>query len=134
MKFSISVLSSPKKIFDYCSSLENEKKYIISKQLLKSGTSIGANVREAPSPQSRADFISKMTIALKEANETEYWLELCEANQNYPNPAGLGPMILSIKKLLAKIVSSSKNNLRILESSYLRICKIAKAILHGPNN
>lgn len=55
---------------------ENRKVYILSKQLLRSGTSIGANVRESVNAQSRMDFINKLNIALKEANETEYWLEL----------------------------------------------------------
>ena len=53
-----------------------EKEYILSKQLLRSGTSIGANVREASAAQSRKDFIHKMSIASKEARETEYWLQL----------------------------------------------------------
>ena len=52
------------------------KEYVISKQLLRSGTSIGANIREAVQGQSKKDFLSKMNIALKEANETEYWIEL----------------------------------------------------------
>ena len=57
--------------------LENEKReYILSKQILRSGTSIGANLHECINAQSRADFVSKMQIALKEANETDYWLEL----------------------------------------------------------
>ena len=57
--------------------LEREKReYVLSKQVLRSGTSIGANVKEALEGQSRADFIAKMSIALKEARETEYWLEL----------------------------------------------------------
>ena len=57
--------------------LNNEQKeYVLSKQLLRSGTSIGANVSEAERAQSKADFISKMSIALKEANETNYWLKL----------------------------------------------------------
>ena len=55
---------------------ENKKEYVLSKQLLRSGTSIGANVKEAIRGQSKADFIAKMSIALKEASETEYWLEL----------------------------------------------------------
>ncbi len=55
---------------------ENKREFILSRQLLKSGTSIGANVKEALRGQSRADFGSKMNIALKEACETEYWLEL----------------------------------------------------------
>ena len=53
-----------------------QKEYVMSKQLLRSGTSIGANVSEAERAQSKADFISKMNIALKEANETNYWLKL----------------------------------------------------------
>lgn len=56
--------------------LAENKEFVLSKQLLRSGTSIGANVREAEYAQSKADFIHKMSIALKEANETEYWLDL----------------------------------------------------------
>ena len=57
--------------------LKNEKHvYVLSKQVLRSGTSIGANIRESVNAQSRMDFINKLNIALKEANETEYWLEL----------------------------------------------------------
>jgi four helix bundle protein len=61
---------------------ETKKEYVLSKQLLRCGTSIGANVREAIQAQSRKDFVSKMNIALKEAGETEYWLELLH-NTNY---------------------------------------------------
>ena len=55
---------------------EKKKEGVLSKQLLRSGTSIGANIRESIYAQSKADFISKMSIALKESSETEYWLEL----------------------------------------------------------
>ena len=55
---------------------EQKKEYVISKQIYKCGTSIGANVAEAQRAQSTADFVSKMKIALKEANETQYWLQL----------------------------------------------------------
>ena len=55
---------------------EQQKEYVISKQICKSGTSIGANVSEAQRAQSTADFVSKMKITLKEANETQYWLQL----------------------------------------------------------
>src|SRR5664279_6380427 len=68
-------------IVKYCESLSEKRKFIISNQLLKSGTSIGANVFEAQFPESRADFIHKMKIALKEANETLYWLLLCEKTE-----------------------------------------------------
>ncbi len=56
--------------------LQDEREYVISKQLLRSGTSIGANVEEAIAAQSRKDFLSKMAIASKEARETRYWLKL----------------------------------------------------------
>ena len=56
--------------------LENGREYVLSRQLRKSGTSIGANVRESKYAQSRADFVSKLQIALKEAGETDFWLEL----------------------------------------------------------
>ena len=62
------------KLYQYLCTEKRE--FVLSKQLLRSGTSIGANVKEAIRGQSKADFISKMSIALKEASETEYWLEL----------------------------------------------------------
>ncbi|SFW45973.1 four helix bundle protein [Prevotellaceae bacterium MN60] len=55
---------------------EDKQVYVLSKQVLRSGTSIGANIRESVNAQSRMDFVNKLNIALKEANETEYWLEL----------------------------------------------------------
>ena len=61
---------------------ENKSEYVLSKQLLRSGTSIGANAHEAINAQSKADFISKYSISLKEANETAYWLDILQAS-NY---------------------------------------------------
>jgi four helix bundle protein len=61
-------------IVQFSELLESERKFSISNQLIRSGTSIGANVREAQNAESKADFIHKMKIAAKEANETEYWL------------------------------------------------------------
>ena len=58
---------------------DEKKEHVLSKQVLRSGTSIGANVRESVNAQSRMDFINKLNIALKEANETEYWLDLLHA-------------------------------------------------------
>lgn len=96
-------------IIEYSELLESERKYVIARQLLKSGTSIGANVREAQSGESRADFIHKLKIAHKEAIETDYWLLLCESAKSYPSPPiGMKSMILSIQKLLNKIISSTK--------------------------
>ena len=60
--------------------LQEKREYVISKQLLRSGTSIGANVEEATAGQSRRDFLSKMSIASKEARETHYWLRLLQAS------------------------------------------------------
>ncbi len=65
-------------IIQYTEKLEEKRKFVISKQLLKSGTSIGANINEAQNAESRADFIHKLKISAKEANETEYWLKLCQ--------------------------------------------------------
>lgn len=59
-----------------CKTLQNDKEYILSKQLLRSGTAIGALIREAEFAQSKADFINKLSVSLKEANETVYWIEL----------------------------------------------------------
>ncbi len=95
-------------IIDYCELLDRHKKYVISRQLLKSGTSIGASVREAQNAESVADFCHKMKIASKEAEETEYWLLLCESSANYSSSEGLLNDILSLKKLLGKIISSVK--------------------------
>ncbi|MCD6152291.1 MAG: four helix bundle protein [Syntrophobacterales bacterium] len=64
------------KIIQLYQELRNQKEFVLSKQLLKSGTSIGANVEEGTAAQSRKDFISKMAIASKEARETHYWLRL----------------------------------------------------------
>ncbi|MCU0545671.1 MAG: four helix bundle protein [Oscillatoriaceae cyanobacterium Prado104] len=61
--------------------LQEQREYVISKQLLRSGTSIGANVEEASAGQSRKDFLAKMSIASKEARETQYWLRLLQASQ-----------------------------------------------------
>lgn len=73
-------------IIEYSEVLEEKRKYVIARQVLKSGTSIGANVRESQSGESRADFIHKLKVAHKEAEETEYWLLLCQKAKSYPNP------------------------------------------------
>jgi len=96
-------------IIVYCEKLEDSRKYIIARQLLKSGTSIGANIREAQNAESNVDFIHKLKIAAKEADETEYWLLLCEKSANYPSPNELHAKLISIKKLLNSIISTMKN-------------------------
>ena len=95
-------------IIEFTEILESKRKFVIANQLLKSGTSIGANVFEAQSAESRADFIHKLKIADKEAKESEYWLLLCEKSLNYPFNEDLKLKLLSIQKLLSKIISTSK--------------------------
>jgi hypothetical protein len=97
-------------IIVFTEQLESIKKFVIANQLLKSGTSIGANIFEAQSSESRADFIHKLKIADKEAKETEYWLILCEKSESYPFKEDLKVKLLSIQKLLSKIISTSKKN------------------------
>ncbi len=98
-------------IVEFSELLEEHKKYIISRQVLKSGTSIGASVREAQSCESLADFIHKLKISDKEAFETEYWLDLCKLSKNYPNPEHLYDKLFQIKKLLSAIIATSKSKL-----------------------
>lgn len=97
-------------VIEYSEELENQKKYTIAKQLLKSGTSIGANIREAQSAESRVDFIHKLKISAKEAEETYYWLELCKYSKSYPNCDYLLPLLIEIQKLLSSIIASTKYN------------------------
>jgi len=98
-------------IIAYCEELETCRKFVLANQLLKAGTSIGANIREAQNSESKADFIHKMKIAAKEADEAEYWLELCKHAENYPNPDQLLINIVSIKKLLNAIIATTKKGL-----------------------
>jgi four helix bundle protein len=95
-------------VISYTQLLEEQKKFVIAKQLLKSGTSIGANVRESQNAESKEDFIHKMKIASKEVEETEYWLELCKLSPNYPDPKGLIEKIVPIRNIISKIISTSK--------------------------
>lgn len=94
----------------YCELLEENKKYVLSKQLLRSGTSIGANVREAQNAESKADFIHKLKLAAKEADETEYWLLICKHTPTYPFDEKLLIQVNELMKILSKIISSSKLN------------------------
>jgi len=95
--------------------LSSEKKeYVISKQLLRSGTAIGALVREAEQAESKPDFIHKMAIALKEANETEYWLDLLHETK-YLEPAAFSSIqrdATELLKLLTSIIKSAKSSLK----------------------
>ncbi len=95
-------------VIEYCEKLEAERKYVIARQLLKSGTSIGANAMEAQNAESEADFIHKIKIAAKEAEETQYWLWLCNYAKNYPNCELLLSKLEEINRILGKILVTAK--------------------------
>lgn len=97
-------------IVSFSEILEKLKRFHLSNQLFKSGTSIGANVREAQNAESKNDFIHKIKIAAKEADETEYWLLLCDQSENYPDCPHLLHDVQSIQRVLSKIISSSKSS------------------------
>jgi len=92
-----------------------KKEYVISKQVLKSGTSIGANIKEALAAQSKKDFVAKLYVASKEASETEYWLELLIETE-YLEPKQ-GELLLQdleeIQKLLSSIIITTKRNHKV---------------------
>ena len=98
-------------MIDYCEVLNNEKKYIISKQLLRSATSIGANSMEAQNSESKVDFIHKMKIAAKEADETQYWLTLCEYAEGYPNCDHLSIKLQEVQRILNAILGTAKRKI-----------------------
>jgi four helix bundle protein len=98
-------------IIKYCEVLENQKKYIIARQLLRSATSIGANVFEAQNAESKADFIHKMKIAAKEASEVLYWLILCERSEGYSFQNKFRDDLDQIIKIISKIISSAKGKI-----------------------
>ena len=97
-------------VVDLYKYLIGNKEYILSKQVLRSGTSIGANVQEAQAAQSKADFISKMSIASKEARETKYWLRLLTKSgylNGYSRKAEALAEVDSIINIITKIVKTS---------------------------
>ena len=99
------------KVIKYVELLEKERRFVMATQLLKAGTSIGANVREAQNAESKIDFIHKMKIAAKEADETEYWLLLCDKSEGFPDCKILLTECSSIIRVLSKIIGTSKSKL-----------------------
>ena len=94
-----------------CNSIKRDKKEtVMTTQLLRSSTSIGANVRESLYAHSRADFIAKLQIALKECSESEYWLELL-IESGYYDKKGILEQCTEIKKLLISSINTAKKNL-----------------------
>ena len=101
------------KLYQYLSN--DKKEFVLSKQLLRSGTSIGANVSEAERSQSQADFYAKTSIALKEANETEYWLRLLYRT-DYLTEKEFENIQADIKEIIALLMSITKTTRINLES------------------
>lgn len=96
------------KLYKY---LQSKNEFVLSKQLLRSGTAIGALVHEAEQAESKADFIHKMAIALKEANETQYWIELLHKSE-YISEAQFNSInadSVEVLKLLTSIIKTSKS-------------------------
>lgn len=93
-----------------CKILHTKKEYNISNQLFRSGTSIGANIRESQNSESKADFIHKLKIAAKEAEETEYWLIICQKTELISADHELFEKLIQIKKLLNAIISTCYKN------------------------
>jgi four helix bundle protein len=98
-------------IIDFCELLSSKSKFVFSNQLLRCGTSIGAMVAESQDAESKADFVHKMKIALKEAKETHYWLSLCEKSSHLPSPpSALNIQCEEVIRILSKIVVTAKTN------------------------
>ena len=104
-KFSLSIIRLYKE-------LQDEREYIISKQILRSATSVGANIEEAIAGQSKRDFLAKISISLKEARETHYWLRLLsESELTQIDVTILKSDILEIVNILSAIVKTTRSNL-----------------------
>ena len=97
-------------IESYCVRLYELRRFDLARQLFRAGTSIGANIWEGQSPESKADFIHKLKIANKEAHETQYWLLLCDNFEGYPDCKNQLKKLDEIQRLLSAIISSSKKN------------------------
>ncbi len=95
-------------IIEFTEILQELRKYRMADQLFKSGTSIGANVKEAQNGESKKDFIHKMKIAAKEADESEYWIRLINESPKYPTNLKLLNETQQIIRILSKIISTSK--------------------------
>lgn len=100
-------------IIDVCKGLRKKNEFTLSKQLIRCGTSIGSNLREAKYAQSKKDFLNKMNVALKEEYETEYWIELLMKSEYIEE--NKGKKLLSycdvMRKILSSIVKTTKDNL-----------------------
>lgn len=92
--------------------VEQKREFVLSKQILRSGTAVGALIRESEHAESKADFIHKLSIALKEANETDYWIDLLHETDYLMSKEhqSIKADIIELIKLLVTIIKTSKNN------------------------
>jgi len=100
-------------IVQFCKKLQQQKEFVLQKQLMKSGTSIGANIEEALQGFSKNDFIAKLSIALKESCETDYWLRLIRDSQ-ISTPEEIEPLrekVHELTRMLTSIIKTSRANL-----------------------
>ena len=96
-------------IISFSEEIRKSNRFEMASQIFRSGTSIGANIREAQNAESKADFIHTFKISAKEADELQFWLELCQNSEFYPNPnEELFKKLQSINLIISKILSSSK--------------------------
>ncbi len=103
LSFEFSIL-----ILEYCHQLDLLHKYAISKQLVRSATSIGAISMEAQNAESKADFIHKIKIAAREADETQYWITLCEFAKCYPETVIIANKLTELQKIINAILGTAK--------------------------
>jgi four helix bundle protein len=95
-------------LIEFCEGLEKQGKHVIARQLLRSGTSIGANLHEAQNAESRADFVHKIKVAAKEVEESRYWMKVCKRADSYPFSEELNNQLREIGLIVFKILSSLK--------------------------
>ncbi len=98
-------------IIKFCEKLDTDRKFHISNQLFRSGTSVGANIREAQNAESVNDFIHKIKITAKEMEESKYWLELCIISYNSDGAKPLHEKAITMSKIINKIIATSKNKI-----------------------
>jgi four helix bundle protein len=130
-------LNFPLLIVDDCDKLYAEKKRVVVKQLLKSGTPVGANSLKAQHAESKAHFIQKIKMAAKKAGETRYWHKLCEYSTSYPNYKSLSNKLKETQKGLNKILGTAKRKTFELSLSlfifFNRLCVLALLYQHAAN-
>jgi four helix bundle protein len=100
------------KIVETCKNLTSQNEHVLSRQLLRSGTSIGANCEEAQAAQSRKDFVAKLSIAAKEARETRYWLRLLSESNYLSVDNTIGNECEELLKILSKILITTKSTMK----------------------